>query len=269
MRSRWDATTTISTPIRSAIWSSRVRPATSGSSSGRAISPRQLSSYEGVDDEDADANSRHHRRGRLPHLSRLLPAAISLQGPQLHVRPAGRRHPASPLPVGRPTRLDSLPEPAPRPRVEMSGQRGAAMAETVTLTGHEEIRDWAAARMGAPAIVDVSAESGTQPMLRLVFDQQAYQDTDQAERPQNAGGYRPRRMGRLAQDLRRARTGARRRCRNARATGQLSRNRAAIESPASIADQALINCSIRGCRRNGRRSPPPPPSPATPGGCGP
>ena len=43
--------------------------------------------------------------------------------------------------------------------------------------------------MGAPAIVDVSAESGTQPVLRLVFDQQAYQDTDRAERPQNAGGY--------------------------------------------------------------------------------
>jgi len=63
------------------------------------------------------------------------------------------------------------------------------MADTVMLTGHEEIRDWAAARMGAPAIVDVSAESGTQPMLRLVFDQQAYQDTDQPERPQNAGGY--------------------------------------------------------------------------------
>jgi hypothetical protein len=63
------------------------------------------------------------------------------------------------------------------------------MADTVMLTGHEEIRDWAAARMGAPAIVDVSAESGTQPMLRLVFDQQAYLDTDQAERPQNAGGY--------------------------------------------------------------------------------
>jgi hypothetical protein len=43
--------------------------------------------------------------------------------------------------------------------------------------------------MGFPAIVDASAESGTQPILRLVFDQQAYEDTDQAERPQNAGGY--------------------------------------------------------------------------------
>jgi hypothetical protein len=63
------------------------------------------------------------------------------------------------------------------------------MADTVTLTDHEAIRDWAAARMGFPAIVDTSSEPGTQPFLRLVFDQQAYEDNDQAERPQNAGGY--------------------------------------------------------------------------------
>jgi hypothetical protein len=63
------------------------------------------------------------------------------------------------------------------------------MAETVTLTNHEAIRDWAAARMGFPAIVDVSPAGGTQPMLRLVFDQAAYQDQDRAERAQNAGGY--------------------------------------------------------------------------------
>lgn len=62
------------------------------------------------------------------------------------------------------------------------------MTDTVTLTEHEAIRDWAAARAGSPAIVDVSAASGTQPMLRLVFDQHAYQDVDRAERPQNAGG---------------------------------------------------------------------------------
>jgi hypothetical protein len=63
------------------------------------------------------------------------------------------------------------------------------MADTITLTDHEAIRDWAAARMGFPAIVDTSAEPGTQPLLRLVFDQQAYLDEDQPERPQNAGGY--------------------------------------------------------------------------------
>jgi hypothetical protein len=63
------------------------------------------------------------------------------------------------------------------------------MADTITLTDHDAIRGWAAARMGFPAIVDVSAEPGTQPLLRLVFDQQAYEDNDRPERPQNAGGY--------------------------------------------------------------------------------
>jgi len=63
------------------------------------------------------------------------------------------------------------------------------MADTVILTSHEAIRDWAAARMGSPAIVDISPEGGVQPMLRLVFDQQSYQDQDRADRPPNAGGY--------------------------------------------------------------------------------
>ena len=63
------------------------------------------------------------------------------------------------------------------------------MAETVTLTDHEAIRDWAAARAGSPAIVDASAESGIQPILRIVFDEQAYEDQDRPERLQNAGGY--------------------------------------------------------------------------------
>lgn len=62
------------------------------------------------------------------------------------------------------------------------------MTETVTLTDHEAIRDWAAARMGVPAIVDVSAASGTQPMLMIAFDQAAYQDQDRADRPTNSGG---------------------------------------------------------------------------------
>ena len=62
------------------------------------------------------------------------------------------------------------------------------MAQTRTLTDHEQIRDWAAARMGTPAVVDVSIEGGTQPMLRLVFDQMAYEDQDQPQRPVNAGG---------------------------------------------------------------------------------
>lgn len=62
------------------------------------------------------------------------------------------------------------------------------MVDTVTLTNREAIRDWAAARMGAPAIIDSSPQGGTQPVLRIVFDQAAYQDQDRAERPQNAGG---------------------------------------------------------------------------------
>jgi hypothetical protein len=63
------------------------------------------------------------------------------------------------------------------------------MADTIMLTDHEAIRDWAAARMGFPAIVDVSPTGGMQPMIRLVFDQAAYQDQDRAERAANAGGY--------------------------------------------------------------------------------
>jgi hypothetical protein len=59
---------------------------------------------------------------------------------------------------------------------------------TVTLTDRESIRDWAAARMGSPAVVDISPQGGTQPMLRIVFDQAVYQDQDRAERPPNAGG---------------------------------------------------------------------------------
>jgi hypothetical protein len=43
--------------------------------------------------------------------------------------------------------------------------------------------------MGSPAVVDASPESGTQPLLRIVFDQASYQDQDRAERPMNAGGY--------------------------------------------------------------------------------
>ncbi|WFP63908.1 hypothetical protein [Mesorhizobium sp. WSM4904] len=63
------------------------------------------------------------------------------------------------------------------------------MAGTITLTDHDAIRSWAAARAGFPAVVDVSPEAGTQPMLRLVFGQTAYEDNDRPERPFNAGGY--------------------------------------------------------------------------------
>ena len=63
------------------------------------------------------------------------------------------------------------------------------MAGTVLLSEHEQIRDWASSRLGFPAVVDVSPAAGTQPMLRLVFDQNAYQDYDRSDRPVNSGGY--------------------------------------------------------------------------------
>ena len=63
------------------------------------------------------------------------------------------------------------------------------MADKVVLTEHNAIRVWAAARMGSPAVVDVSPETGVQPQLRLVFDQIAYQDQDRPERPPGAGGF--------------------------------------------------------------------------------
>lgn len=60
------------------------------------------------------------------------------------------------------------------------------MAETSTLTDHQAIRDWVAARGGAPAMVDTSSPGLDEaPVLRIVFEQQAYPDVD---RPLDAGG---------------------------------------------------------------------------------
>ncbi|MDN2565360.1 hypothetical protein N1F89_03930 [Aquibium sp. A9E412] len=53
------------------------------------------------------------------------------------------------------------------------------MTETRMLTDHEEIRTWAAARGGAPAVREPHpAHAGDAPTLLLVFGQQAYQDQD-------------------------------------------------------------------------------------------
>jgi hypothetical protein len=58
----------------------------------------------------------------------------------------------------------------PQPAFSSSKTMGDAfMADTIMLTDHEAIRSWAAARAGFPAIVDVSPETGTQALLRLVF----------------------------------------------------------------------------------------------------
>jgi hypothetical protein len=59
------------------------------------------------------------------------------------------------------------------------------MSETITLTDHDAIRDWVAARGGAPAMAGSSSGIDDQPVLRIVFEQQAYPDVD---RPLDAGG---------------------------------------------------------------------------------
>lgn len=54
------------------------------------------------------------------------------------------------------------------------------MADTITLTDRDEIRDWAAARAGSPAIVSESPVIGEDdPVLMIVFGQHAYQDVDE------------------------------------------------------------------------------------------
>jgi hypothetical protein len=54
------------------------------------------------------------------------------------------------------------------------------MAETRTLIDRDEIRDWAAARIGSPAIRSEQPVIGEDnPVLSIVFDQHAYQDQDQ------------------------------------------------------------------------------------------
>ncbi|MFD2259553.1 hypothetical protein [Chelativorans composti] len=53
------------------------------------------------------------------------------------------------------------------------------MTDTLTLTDHDAIRDWAAARAGQPAMSDAApALQDAQTVLRIVFGQHAYQDTD-------------------------------------------------------------------------------------------
>jgi hypothetical protein len=63
------------------------------------------------------------------------------------------------------------------------------MADTRTLTDHEAIREWAAARMGAPAMRPAEPAIGIdEPVLTLLFDQQAYEDQDRgADRPPTMG----------------------------------------------------------------------------------
>ena len=67
------------------------------------------------------------------------------------------------------------------------------MTETRLLTDHQEIRDWAAARSGIPAIRDPEELIGSdEPVLSIRFGQHAYEDDDDqgADRPEDFG--RPR-----------------------------------------------------------------------------
>ena len=54
------------------------------------------------------------------------------------------------------------------------------MSETSRMTDHQDIRDWAAARTGRPAITQVPTGTGeTTQALSLVFGQQGIHDTDE------------------------------------------------------------------------------------------
>lgn len=63
------------------------------------------------------------------------------------------------------------------------------MADTRVLTDHQSIREWAAARMGSPAIRPAAPLIGNNdPVLMIVFDQQSYEDQDAgADRPTDLG----------------------------------------------------------------------------------
>lgn len=63
------------------------------------------------------------------------------------------------------------------------------MTDTVTITDHEDIREWVSARSGFPAIRDAIPSVGnTDAVLSLVFDQRAYQDQDDGQ-DRGAGGF--------------------------------------------------------------------------------
>lgn len=57
------------------------------------------------------------------------------------------------------------------------------MVETTTLTNREEIRNWAAARGGMPAIQEADPAVHNESVLWIVFGQESYQDQDMPPRP--------------------------------------------------------------------------------------
>lgn len=63
------------------------------------------------------------------------------------------------------------------------------MAETRMLTDHDEIREWTAARMGAPVMHPAVPSVGKEePVLEIAFGQHAYQEQDEGyDRPPTGG----------------------------------------------------------------------------------
>lgn len=64
------------------------------------------------------------------------------------------------------------------------------MTETILLTDHQAIRDWAGARSGMPAIRDAADLIGiSEPVLMIKFGQETYEDTDVSgsDRPDELG----------------------------------------------------------------------------------
>lgn len=57
------------------------------------------------------------------------------------------------------------------------------MVDTTTLTERDEIRNWAAARGGMPAIQEADPAVHNEAVLRIVFGQEAYEDQDMPPRP--------------------------------------------------------------------------------------
>ena len=92
------ATATISMRIRSAIWSIQSPSGYKRIIVGQGHLAKELSSYEGAGASDPDVVYLDDGDDGY-RVSRLLPAALSLQGPQLHVWAAGRGDATSALPI--------------------------------------------------------------------------------------------------------------------------------------------------------------------------
>jgi hypothetical protein len=74
-------------------------------------------------------------------------------------------------------------EPRERRDVFTGNRKEPDMVDTTTLTDREEIRNWAAARGGMPALREADPAVHNEAVLRIVFGQENYQDQDMPPRP--------------------------------------------------------------------------------------